>query len=400
MKNNIWLLSAASLLLLAGGCKKDNDAPNPTIPVELSLQAPTGIANFKFTELTIQIKEVNSGQQWTEKLTGLQRTLQLPTGLYDIQVNGKASYELDGRTMDTNVAASVLGKQLSSTNASLSFPLFIINGNGNFVLEEIYFSGSAAPGNALYLGDRYIKIYNNSDQVLYADGLVIASSAFNTSLKNNYTPNIMSEAVTVDAIITIPGAGKDHPVQPGGSILIAETAINHKQYNPNAFDLNKADFEIVDADDEEDVDNPAVPNMENFVEKLSINNSGYQAFILARIPTTKVAYLKDQVYDFSYPFVMGDMSFDMEESAYKIPNEWIIDAVNLSVKSEFKWIVTDPSVDRGWTYTGSFEGDASRFGKSVKRKVLSTSALGHPLLKDTNDSSSDFEAAAVPSLKK
>lgn len=400
MKNSIWLLSATSLLLLAGGCKKDADERNPAISVELSLQAPKGITNFKFTELTVQIKEVNSGQLWTEKLSGLKGKLQLPTGLYDIQVSGKASYELDGRTTDTNVAASILGKQLSSTNASLSFPLFIINGNGNFVLEEIYFSGSAAPGNALYLGDRYIKIYNNSDQVLYADGLVIASSAFNTGLKNNYTPNIMPEAVAVDAIITIPGAGKDHPVQPGGSILIAETAINHKQYNPNAFDLNKADFEIVDADDDEDVDNPAVPNMQNFVEKLSINNSGYQAFILARIPTAKAAYLKDQVYDFSYPFVMGDMSFDMEESAYKIPNEWIIDAVNLSVRSEFKWIVTDPSVDRGWTYTGSFEGDASRFGKSVKRKVLSTSALGHPLLKDTNDSSTDFEAAAVPSLKK
>lgn len=65
-----------------------------------------------------------------------------------------------------------------------------------------------------YDGDKYIKIYNNTDKVLYADGLSIVGSAFQTVDKQDYTPDIMKEAMAVSAILTIPGNGTEYPVNP------------------------------------------------------------------------------------------------------------------------------------------------------------------------------------------
>jgi hypothetical protein len=39
----------------------------------------------------------------------------------------------------------------------------------------------------------------------------------------------------------------------------------------------------------------------------------------------------------------------MDETAVKILNEWITDAVNLSVQDSYQWVVTSPSLDMGWT---------------------------------------------------
>lgn len=67
--------------------------------------------------------------------------------------------------------------------------------------------------------------------------------------------------------------------------------------------------------------------------------------------------------------VIGGNTYPMSDDGYKIPNSWILDAVNCSIKSEFVWLVTSPSLDLGWTYCGTVDKDASRYGKSVRRKV-------------------------------
>ena len=55
---------------------------------------------------------------------------------------------------------------------------------GEFVIEEIYFTGTALPETGSpdkYQGDQYLKIRNNTDETLYADGMMlILSSALNS----------------------------------------------------------------------------------------------------------------------------------------------------------------------------------------------------------------------------
>ncbi len=394
---NITLLLLALSALFLIGCKKDEPVDS-LLTVQLQAEYPKDLSEFKLKEINVVAKEINTGLETKASSNQATFTMKLLSGLYDIQINGSASYYLDGELKESPITAYVERRQIVEGKLDVAFSLFLSRTDGGFLIEEIFFAGNNTPENELYLGDRYIKIYNNSDNVLYADGLAIAGTTFSTVERYEYKPNIMPEAVAVNAIMMIPGSGKEYPIQPGGSIIIAETAINHKEYNSKGLNLANADFEMLDPDDDEDVDNPKVTNMINFLDKLVIHNRGYQSFVLAKIPLNQQAFAQNHAYNYSYKFEFEGFRMDMEESTFKIPNSWIVDAVNLSVQSEFKWIVTAPSLDKGWTYCGKYDGDKSRFGRSVKRKVLSRSAKGYSILKDTNNSSVDFEAEASPSL--
>ena len=103
------------------------------------------------------------------------------------------------------------------------------------------------------------------------------------------------------------------------------------------------------------------------------------------------SYLKDFFYKANYTFVQGDFTKEMTTNAYKIPNNWVLDAVNLSVESEYKWQVTSSALDAGWTYCGKVNNDKTRYAKSVIRKKENGKWV------DTNNSTNDFVPESVPS---
>ena len=157
--------------------------------------------------------------------------------------------------------------------------------------------------------------------------------------------------------------------------------------------MKKANFEIKDEADDEDPDNAAVPNMFVKFEDAVINRQAINAFALARMPKGVTELEK---YSYTYKDESG---FDSGGDAVKIPNTWVIDAVNLAQKEDFQWLVTDVSLDSGWTYASESQGDVSRYCKGVRRKVTGQQN-GHRVLKDTNNSTEDFDARVTPSLKK
>lgn len=401
MKRRLLSVGIALIaVLFFNACKKDKLQELSMVDLTIKLENPPNITDIKLSDVKVTFKELNSGKEsTTTNVTDGQVKISLADGSYDINLEGNMTYQQDGKAVTTKVRAYQSGLILKGTQQSETMKLFLYQGGSGFVIQEIFYTGTVTPEGKQYLGDKYFKIYNNSDQVQYADGLVIGQSKFFTTIKQNYKPDIMKEAVAVDAIIMIPGSGKEHPVAPGQSIVISEDGINHKEFNSASIDLSKSDFEMY-YEDSDDVDNPQVPNMENVYSKLVPNNRGYAAYVLARLPKGKADYLSNYKYDYSYDEIIDGTVYPSNESEYKIPNTWILDAVNLSVPSEFQWIVTDPSVDMGWTFCGKVAGDKTRYGKSVKRKVLSTTADGRQILKDTNNSTVDFEAEARPSLMK
>lgn len=58
----------------------------------------------------------------------------------------------------------------------------------DFIIEEIFFTGTLRASNKQYYGDDYVKIYNNTDRILYADGLALVESKFISTEKYDYTP--------------------------------------------------------------------------------------------------------------------------------------------------------------------------------------------------------------------
>lgn len=402
------------MLCMIGMASCSDDGPSiDTTPFDLkiALALPEGYKDVTFSDISVKLTDVNSqkesaftGQVDEQAIVTLNN---IPSGYYKIELTGKMNYKNDdllNKSVDI-VAYSdgmLLNKEFSTATMNIKVtsqpepdPADI--SYRGFVLAEIFCAGTANQTGSYYYADKYFVIYNNTDHVLYADSLVIAESEFMTTMKENYSPNIMDTDMAVGAMYMIPGTGHDVPVQPGGKLLIVDNAVNHTIANPNSWDFTGADFEWYDESTNPqitDVDNQNVPNLvkiySNSVTVWSPHTQGFKSYALARMHTSKKTFLSDYMYDYSYHLVGQVGEADMTGSCYRLPNSWILDAVNVSSPALFQWIVTSPALDRGYTYCADFGWDDTRYGKSMRRKVASKDGQ-RAILLDTNNSSEDFE---------
>lgn len=400
MKKNI--LPFAALLCLAlgiQGCAKDV-LVEPTSQVNLAFEVPNINGDYKIKKLDVIFHEINSGIKQSIPVLDLQNpSLQpiLSLGTYNIMLEGEIEVMENGVNKIYKLKGIQENLVISNPTSGSRIPLFLSDPTASFVFKEIFFTGTVTPEGKQYNGDKYFIIYNNSTDTLYADGLVIAQSAFLTTTRREYTPDVMNEAFTSQQIVKIPGSGKEYPVAPGKQVVIANNAINHKEYNVNSFDLSKADFEI-DILSSINVDNPAVTNTISVSGAMTMHNRGFQSYVLARLPENQTVedWKAANRYTYSYTATNGRIT---SADGYKIANNLVLDAVNLSVEESYEWLVTAPQLDMGWSFCGRTNSDATRFGKSVLRKTLSTTANGAIIYQDTNNSTQDFIAESKPSLQ-
>lgn len=323
--------------------------------------------------------------------TCLQFDLSLQAGYYD------CNFEATGQVSANNtysLRAYEKGVTLADEK-TVHLKAFVIRKSSDFVLAEVFFTGTQTPEGKNYVGDKYFVLVNNSQDTLYADSLVLVESKYKNTKKFVVTPDIMATDMAVDAIYRVPGDGKTFPVAPGEPFLIVDNAMDHRTMNSNSFDLSKANVEWYDVSTSAtvtDIDNPDVPNMEKiYCYTLTIwvpNNQGNTTFAIGRMPSDLTAeqYLKDYRYDYDYITVTQAGTFEMSGSAYRFPNDWIIDAVNMCPHSDYEWLSVHESLDAGFAYVAETGSDKTRFGKSVRRK----SSSGGLFLIDTNNSSEDF----------
>lgn len=410
-KHYLYAICMIAAGLAFTACENDkNEVKMANATLQFSVPAELKDYNPSIGIQKLVLKNINTGENTNVIEPGNTRaastnasvTVSVPEGLYTISMEASLSYELNKEMVHTKMRAYKESVALTQTtsNAPLSVEGYVYNDpkeGGSFVIAEIFFTGTETPEGKQYNGDKYFRIYNNSGDTLCADGLTIAESEFMTVSKYDYTPNIMNDAFTVDAIYRIPLGGNVR-VAPGGALLLCDNGMDHRTANPNSFDLTKADFEWYDESSNprvQDIDTD-VPNLEKiycYTATIWVpHNRGFKAYALARLgddadhQLTAEQYLQDYKYDYSYNMVLLNGTVrEVKKSEYKIPNKWILDAVNLSIESKYVWNVTSPVLDRGWTYCGKVDGDKTRYGKSVRRKVLSGMTL-----QDTNDSSVDF----------
>ena len=395
-------------------CSSDDGSSVDTTPTDLKImfQLPDGYADdATLTDLSITLTDINTQRKTTfngNAAEDLSITLKaVPGGYYRIDATGKLNYrnkDLVGKQVDVLAysegiiltrEAPIAALKLQVTSQPEADPADIAY--RGFVLGEIFCAGTANRQGSYYYADKYFVIYNNTDHVLYADSLVIAESDFLTTMKQEYTPDIMPTDMAVSAMYMIPGSGHDVPVQPGGKLLVVDNAVNHTVANPNSWDMTKADYEWYDESTNPqftDIDNPNVPNLERIYSSTltlwSPHSQGFKSYALARMHADRKTFLTDYMYDYTYHLVGQIGEADMTGSAYRLPNSWILDAVNMSDPKDFKWIVTSPTLDKGYTYCADFGWDASRYGKSVRRKVKAMDGT-RAILQDTNNSTDDFE---------
>ncbi len=392
-------LAAIIIFIAATGCSEDPIIVNKTNVVIGLLDPSEEIKITEFLDVKITLTNLNTQEVAEQQVTENTVEFEVNQGNYEVAISGKVMYSFNGVVTEGNVAAIFNELNLIVDEQRKDIKLSLKSFGDDFIIEEIFFTGSLTPEGAPYGGDKYFKLYNNTDKTLYADGLIIAESSFKTVEKFDYTPNVMAQDFTTRAVSQIPGSGTEYPVAPGSSLIIAVNGINHIENNAASVDLSGANFEFF-YENSGDVDATQVPNLINVYGSFLNHSRGFYGYVIARLPegVTRDSYLADYGYDFEYLFVFNGGSFPFNDSGYRLPNDWVLDAVNLSVETIFQWVVTDPSLDSGYTYCGKFDRDDARFGKSVRRRVVQE-IDGVRLLQDTNNSALDFIPEASLSLK-
>lgn len=401
------IVVAVAAMTAICSCSDKNDLTQTDAAFEVV--KPEGVNNV--TIKSQELKATNLSTGVTTILHDL-NNVNLMEGLYDFTYSAEITYIAKndkGEEAEASGRLSGKAENVTVTGAakSINIETYLTVDKDDFIFEEIFFSGTLRASGSQYNGDSYIKIYNNTDHVLYADGLAFCESKFKSTQYFDYTPDIRKDTMTVWSIYVIPGSGTEHPVKPGESMVICDTGIDHRVANPNSFDLSSADFEWYDISTEPahmDIDSETVPNLDKWYcytrSFYVLHNRGFTSFALVRIPKniSKEQYLKDYLYTYYYTMYLPAGVFPMQQQAYKIPNDWIVDGVNCSVESERLWNLLPPSVDAGWTHCGKIDKDQSRYFRSVRRKLLYLNADGTMKLQDTNNSTEDFNTECIPSI--
>lgn len=409
LKIKSLLLSAIITLgtpALMTSCSDDDENPEPTYAVAIVNKFPAELpSTYAVQSGEITYKELNTGRVLTFTLPVTEADV-LPAGTYDVDATMVVTFaNADGSEAERTLRAVASQQVISATSTSTSLDWFFYNPDNTLVFGEIYFAGSpnATGTNGLY--DTYFTIYNNTDEVQYADGIAIVES----KLTNASTDKILTEAnqrnanFTAQTVYVIPGNGTDVAIKPGESIKIVDQAIDWTEQVAGALNHTDADFEWYDevtTGKVRDTDNPNVPNLDKWFSYSATiwipSNQCNRSYALVKFPEgmTAETFLAEQ--DGTYKYINSTTGKEMTGSkAYLIKYDWIIDGVNLSPVESWTEGALSGSVDAGYAAISDAKMDKNRFGKKFVRKVSGVSALGNTVLMDTNDSAADFEVVSA-----
>jgi hypothetical protein len=396
--NSMKQMGAFVLAMMAifTACKKSDTTATPTVSYEVKVSYPSSYAQTAATGTSVTLTNSVSGStsKVTTDSTGTALFTGLLPGTYQVSaartLTEAEALILTGISAEVFLNASVLNQSILQEGV-LELTLSG-SGVGGLVFKQVSYACSKTPSGTNYLIDQFYEIYNNSTDTVYADSLCLGdvqgnpgisssskASGFQSDVNNVYLRNLFM----------VPGTGKEHPIAPGKSIIIAQTGINHKtdaSGNSNSVDLGAgiADFEVYLVSSTKDIDNPDVPNM------ISIDES------LAAYYWLTYVYGPSMVI-FKHP-TPAALPKELEPgttstSTYiQVPVSYILDGVDFMASATAVGYKRLPaSVDAGFQY-----GSGTYNGQAMMRKTKSTLSNGRIVLQDTNNSTEDFEVLSAP----
>ncbi|MBN2600834.1 MAG: DUF4876 domain-containing protein [Candidatus Marinimicrobia bacterium] len=291
--------------------------------------------------------------------------IQIIPDRYNVSISKRVTINLNEKNLDY-----ILNGQIQDVNIFDDYALtahVYPSLPGQLLISELYYNGSPPqpPYNIpQYFHDQFTEIYNNSDDVIYLDSVIVADLDF------GHADEDFIYAVHANMF---PGSGHDYPLYPGEFIVLAQDAIDHTVAVPNSVNLSGADFEYFVGGG--DVDQPNVENMIKIHHKYGID-------VLYSVFNDAVVLLK--VKD---PYAYGYSQFDL----ILFPKSAVIDGVDYRDNlAEVEYKRLDASIDAG--LTGGFEAYKN---KSVHRKI-DFYKNGRAVLMDNNNSSIDFQVLDHP----
>jgi hypothetical protein len=346
----------------------------------------------------VKVKNIQTGREYidTSDASGVADFL-VRGGNYNITVSSSEKREvmIEGYPVVKKVQfnGALNGELITAERKELILQTGYSIEKEGFVIKELYVSGCRTPENKSYGADKFLEIYNNTNEVLYSDGLCFGVVRPTTTYQP--TPwvdaggKLMNRIPLWSFVAIVPGSGKEYPIQPGKSFVVALSGLNHRDDpngNPNSIDLSKAAWELY-VEDGMYVDVPSVPNilMQRITQGTAmVFDVRGQVCILFRLPS---ADLKTIFTDQNNYMVEPGGTF----KCFMVPWGWVIDGVeNARLDDRGVYKRLPDMIDVGYIQTrGSNEK------VSIRRKVQEV-INGRTVLKDTNNSSEDFLTNQTP----
>lgn len=136
--------------------------------------------------------------------------------------------------------------------------------NTGICINEIYAGGPL--NNIFFFYDQFIELYNYSDETKYVDGMIITRVSGNNEGKGpGADEGDDGDIDGVTYIFKFPGkpGETNYPFYPHTYLVLASTAVNHKNVVSTSYDLSNANWEFYNQFSASDFDNPNVPNLIN-----------------------------------------------------------------------------------------------------------------------------------------
>lgn len=384
------------LALVLTQCDDDNGFEPLSFTYQVMYPEGYTKAQAEGAEVTLTNNETDETQSEQSDENGLVTFDEVVPGSYDIEVE----LELDSdRALELTGTAESITLQYFDSSVDLEqesdSPMSLqLSGSevGSLVFKEVYYTGSETEDEGVYFNDQFHEIYNNSNETLYADGLYLAD-VYGVSGQINPgsepTPFQGDEDhVYLSTVWQFPGGGQDYPIEPGESIIVAQTAQDHQSnpdLNPNSpVDLGDADFETyVEREDDRDINNPDVTNM---VRKYY--NAGFTWLVPVFGPGL-VLFEADSFDELNMEPVPGQ---DPEyPDRVQLPVEYVVDSFEALQNEDSGDFMRIPST----LNSGFISADGTYTSQSARRTVVDE-VEGRKILQNTNNTGNDFEIIDTP----
>ena len=395
-------LAALACIVSLASCSEDEAENNIEITFNAVPKVSGALDVSSLEGIPVQFTEVRTQDTKAFPLDANGRVRAcLPMGVYNVSIeknvtNAQGEQVVISLRME-NVNVNAAGQTIDGYVNSLPTSAL----GKDFIFSEVFFNGETNSGRMMH-PDQYIVLFNPTEDVLYADGVSIGVTMhLSWQNKQLWYDKFYPTQVPIGGFITIPGSGKEHPVQPGEKFVIAFTAINHSEVvngeiaYDHAVDLSGADYEIYYGPDANDVDNPDVPNV-----LITENGDSYGFFFQPRGYVSPIMFrLENGLQSTIDKFVSSHTTLSKTEVAatettpageidihiLAVETENIIDGIQTSdVPQDVKTRVVPETVDRGKFLVNGCHRQELCIRKEIK--------VGDKIFyKDTNNSDEDMQ---------
>jgi len=337
----------------------------------------------------------------TTDATGRVTVSQLLQGSYRVSVARLLTPEetalLDEADRDVNAFG---GGTIATVRAPTSDAqvLAVSGRRGSLVISEIY-DGAPVMDGVLYPYARYLEVYNNSDTLIYLDGLVFGEGAWLGRERPAYTCEESAPwrldpvGIWAQYLWKFPGTGQQYPLAPGAAAVMATDAVNHSIVHEGLPDLSLVRFEFIGS---ADADNPSVANMVMITNKEWVPAFG-RGWAPAVAPNTaSPLFLADRLALADLPserIPLGTLATD--EPHFRVPAERLLDVfvseytpeVAATLPTDYCDIVVLDIYDR---QAGQMLQER-RLSVTAERRLLGRLPDGRAILLRTGATVNDFE---------